>query len=1307
MSRRRSIPFILASLAAVSFIGATAFAQVPKLLVYEGETLPIEGAVSSVSNPQTNGAGGWCVIMTANDGGGSVNRIFGSPDGVTPAGTLWVEQTVGTYEQTSINTTIDLDDSGAVLYRAVINGVTEPTLFINGTVLMEEETPITTGPLAGIDWDLVSTQMLSFDGVPYYIARVRTPIATEHLMRGTDYQVLLSSGDLLPGLPAIVDDDSTSIESWYGISGTGGEYIAEITMDTNNSPFTTSNDNVVVVSGYALYLDRGIVQEGMPIPASIGGLVGETWDNFAQLEINDFGQVFLTGDSAAATTEDAFVVFDGQVVLREGDILPEGAVSGAINHADMNDQGDWVVFWTVGGVESLILNGEVVVQVGDNVDVDGDGIADATVIDDLPALTSISSGMLELSNRDANGDVTIYALMRADGLNGNDNVDGIYAIKVTPTQASAGDVEVRIDDALDPVTDVPGQIVYNVRVRNRTATPVGSTTVTATIDSTLTGATTSVPSTEIMPNVFEVTYAGLGAYETKVFTVTATAPTGGVKNNSVTVVTAGDPNAANDSDTEETLVGLISDLEIDIADSPDPLYVNSGFITYTVTVTNNGLSDAPNVSVTMNLDPSTTYQSSDAVAVHNAGQITADISGANGLNGPLPANQSYAFNVIVQPSTTGTITTDATVSTTATDPVLGNNVTSEDTTYALESDLRIFIDDNASFITPGAQIVYTVQVQNQGPTDATGVEADVILDAATTLVSVDPPGMQNGANVHATIGALASGASIFFDITVDTSGGPYLKASASVTNTGGELETDTSDNAQDSVTAVFASAGGSPQVIISTINGHATAQVPGLVGREFDSIQQPHPSPDGQNWVIVGDMDGSTADDSVLLRSVSGVMDIVAQEGVTLDELGDPFGVIDNQASINNAGDFALTTNHDPNTFNPQTNTEIAIKNVGGIQTTVVRQGQANFDTFQLYYTDIRSPLIQSDGSIWVYTLMGSDGPPPNYDLNFTGRHIYDDDAAAGGNVQFQALPSSGYPINGTSTPGFFFSSLDRYELTVRDDESQFFINGIADDGVTTKDVAAIGTHDAAPGSALTAVVEEGVALPGMASPVSGITGDNSATVNRMYPNGDWYVLGSNDDGDDWVYSNGAVIASTGMELFPGAGELYDDNGFSAGFFTVCGNSLGDFVIGTRTNVLDTTARNVLVLNNERVLIRSNDPIDLDGNGLYDDDVFVNTFGNYDEFLTDDGTLYFVANLKNGGGSSIGAALLTLNVNCPLFGDINGDGKIDSGDLQGFTDCLLAGNPPSGACVCADLNHDGDVDDADTAMFTSLLVNLP
>ena len=97
--------------------------------------------------------------------------------------------------------------------------------------------------------------------------------------------------------------------------------------------------------------------------------------------------------------------------------------------------------------------------------------------------------------------------------------------------------------------------------------------------------------------------------------------------------------------------------------------------------------------------------------------------------------------------------------------------------------------------------------------------------------------------------------------------------------------------------------------------------------------------------------------------------------------------------------------------------------------------------------------------------------------------------------------------------------------------------------------------------------------------------------------------------------------------------ESWDDADFADGYFAMCGNGLGDFVIGGLTNA-PSLVNGVLVLNNSVVLAREGDPVDVDGNGLYDDNAFFNTFGNDDCVLLDDGSLYFTATLKDSANTA-------------------------------------------------------------------------
>jgi hypothetical protein len=131
----------------------------------------------------------------------------------------------------------------------------------------------------------------------------------------------------------------------------------------------------------------------------------------------------------------------------------------------------------------------------------------------------------------------------------------------------------------------------------------------------------------------------------------------------------------------------------------------------------------------------------------------------------------------------------------------------------------------------------------------------------------------------------------------------------------------------------------------------------------------------------------------------------------------------------------------------------------------------------------------------------------------------------------------------------------------------------------------------------------------------------------------------------DWLVRNGVVLAATGDPV-PGGlpGELFDDTSFAATFFSMTGNGAGDYVYGGVTNNVDTNANGVLVFNNSTVLLREGDAVDLNGNGLADDDAFLSVFNNEDAFLTDDLRYYFTADLRDGAGTALGQAFMTLTI---------------------------------------------------------------
>jgi hypothetical protein len=136
----------------------------------------------------------------------------------------------------------------------------------------------------------------------------------------------------------------------------------------------------------------------------------------------------------------------------------------------------------------------------------------------------------------------------------------------------------------------------------------------------------------------------------------------------------------------------------------------------------------------------------------------------------------------------------------------------------------------------------------------------------------------------------------------------------------------------------------------------------------------------------------------------------------------------------------------------------------------------------------------------------------------------------------------------------------------------------------------------------------------------------------QLSGNGHWYVRGAQTGG---VYAarDGVVVAKTGDPIVPASAETW-----LSSFSAFAGNRNGDWVVfGQSSGPVATN--DVIVLNGNTIVAREGDPVDLNNNGLFDDDCFLgrgnNTltaFSADNAFLTDDGTLYMFISLRNGAG---------------------------------------------------------------------------
>ncbi len=211
----------------------------------------------------------------------------------------------------------------------------------------------------------------------------------------------------------------------------------------------------------------------------------------------------------------------------------------------------------------------------------------------------------------------------------------------------------------------------------------------------------------------------------------------------------------------ETTVGTEADLVINKTDSVDPVIAGDSLV-YTIRVDNNGPSNAQDVVVTDPLPAGVTLVSTSGCAEDPMGVPTCSLGtiAAGGFG-------EYTINVAVSPSAPGIISNTATVTSSTAEGNPGDEVATEDTTVVAIADLSISKTDSVDPVIAGTALVYTVRVDNSGPSDAALVVVTDILPPEVTFVSTsgcaeDPLGAP-----ACTLGTIEAGGFRTYTLAVD------------------------------------------------------------------------------------------------------------------------------------------------------------------------------------------------------------------------------------------------------------------------------------------------------------------------------------------------------------------------------------------------------------------------------------------------------------------------------------------------------------------------------------------------------------
>ncbi len=584
------------------------------------------------------------------------------------------------------------------------------------------------------------------------------------------------------------------------------------------------------------------------------------------------------------------------------------------------------------------------------------------------------------------------------------------------------------------------------------------------------------------------------------------------------------------------------------------------------------------------------------------------------------------------------------------------------------TDLSIAVSGGACGVTTGSAVAFTATVSNGG-VNASDATVTFNIPANMSFVSSVPAGVPVGNVLTMNLGSVApaSSAALTVNLTATSAGGSVATASvASSVNDPGQA------NNSASASALIAPATANAKGIFSSLASLANSDVPaGLspAGKFFFTTSQSEtfgrlfPSHDGTRIVFRGLSNLATTSDQMIVSFPTAnpaAAATLVQEGVTDLGGGELVQAMDNFPSINNAGDISFSAD-----TNAASNDEVVVKRTaGGMLTVVAREGGLN-GVGNAIGTNATAFGITNAGDVMYW----HQGPT----LNTSDQHVLLGSAA----VAQEGFSIPGNQVGGGTSAWFQFdngSDLGKYQ-DVSGDGAHTLLSG--DIGTSTTD---------------TLVLDGNVILMD-GSTINGITGTvTDIRFADLYDGANWFAYGSN-TAEDWVLLNGAVLTKVDAPITQGSTEIWDDAAFAQTFFVAAANANGTYVVGGTTNNADQLNNAVVVLNGRIVLVRENDPVDLDGNGLFDDDAYIKIFRD-DRFVLLNDALYFAAELRNSAAycsgnasSKLCDALIRIPVPCPADlddGSGNGifDGGVDINDLLYFLNNFEAGN--------IDLDNDGD-----------------
>lgn len=478
----------------------------------------------------------------------------------------------------------------------------------------------------------------------------------------------------------------------------------------------------------------------------------------------------------------------------------------------------------VSGMDTLYVADDTALALTKYSLVSGSWTANGTVgldADDFRGLTAVISGTTAtlFATRTGNQLVT-----RADSSGYNGAFSGSFTTLYTTTTNTALRGVALAPVPATPVADLglsktgPASawagdtLTYTLALSNSGNTPASATLLTDTLPAGVNFITytASAPATFNQSGaVLTWDFGTLNNASAIALTLTASAAVtftsaATLTNTAQTSTSTNETVLGNNSAQASTLITpLLADLQI-AASAPAVLTIGEA-LTYTLAVSNTGLTGTTGIEVVVALDPAT-YDFAAASgtggfsAVHTSGLVT--------FTGDLTLNDLETLTVVITPTATGTYTGSASIdpanaviesneSNNTADPVVSN-------VNALAADLVVNVSDAPDPVTVGDRLTYALEVSNLGGTAALSVTLAFTLPAQpfdfAEAVGAWGSGTLVG-NLITFTGDIAANNSLFINVAITpTTSGVYTTGIALVDALNVIAESNETNNTSEAVT---------------------------------------------------------------------------------------------------------------------------------------------------------------------------------------------------------------------------------------------------------------------------------------------------------------------------------------------------------------------------------------------------------------------------------------------------------------------------------------------------------------------------